>query len=193
MSHLPRVHIEEVIEPAVVVHQDAPVVKKDIVVQHPEVVRREHHVQPIIHETERVVEPVYRTVVTTEHPVTHREVVVAEPDRQNHQHQHYHPRTRTGSDLVPRVAPETVIVEDPPVVEKKVVREHPEIIHHEHHIQPIIRETERHIEPIHKTEITTEHPVTYQVGQPPPLICLKCAWRSPGMVGMVATLCRKWW
>jgi hypothetical protein len=165
MSHLPRVHIEELSEPTVVVHQDAPVVKKDIVVQHPEVVRREHHVQPIIHETERVVEPVYRTVVTTEHPVTHREVVVAEPDLLDHQHhQPYHPRTTTGSDLVPRVAPETVIVEDPPVVEKKVVREHPEIIHHEHHIQPIIRETERHIEPIHKTEITTEHPVTYQVG-----------------------------
>jgi hypothetical protein len=160
MSYLPRVHIEEVSEP-VVVHQDAPVVKKEIIVQHPEVVHREHHVQPIIHETERRVEPVYRTVVTTEHPVTHREVVVDEPGLDHHHHHHLE-RTTTGSDLVPRAAKETVIVEDPPVVERKVVHEHPEIIHHEHHIQPIIRETERHIEPIHKTEITTEHPVTYQ-------------------------------
>jgi hypothetical protein len=139
MSHLPRVHIEEQ-----VVHQDAPVVTKDLVVQHPEIIRHEHHVQPVIHETERHVRPVVKTRVTTEHPVSYREVVVEEP---------VEGAQREAS---------TVVVEDPPIVSKRVVHVHPEIIHHEHHIQPIIRETERHIEPIHKTEITTEHPITYQ-------------------------------
>ncbi len=59
------------------------------------------------------------------------------------------------------------IVEDRPIVKKHVVTEHPEIIHKEHHIQPIIHETERHIEPIHKTEVTTEHPVLHKVPHTP--------------------------
>jgi hypothetical protein len=142
MSLLPRVHMEE----AEVVHHDMPVVTKDIVVQHPEIIRHEHHVQPVIHETERHIQPIVKTRITTEHPVTYREVVIEEPLEGG--------VTRDASP---------VIIEDPPILKKRVVHDHPQIIHHEHHVQPIIHETERHIEPIHKTEITTEHPVAYKV------------------------------
>merc|ERR1711879_189645 len=39
-----------------IVH-DAPVVKKDIVHEHPEIVHKEHHVQPVIHKETVVAEP----------------------------------------------------------------------------------------------------------------------------------------
>jgi hypothetical protein len=164
---LPRCHIEEVPSPTVV-HYEPPVVERDVVVQHPEVVHHEHHVQPVIHETERHVQPVVRTRITTEHPVSYREVVIKDPPEMATSGVI---STTTSSRAVAatapaggmvREAPATLIVEDPPIVEKRVVHEHPQVIHHEHHIQPIIRETERHVQPIHKTEITTEHPVTYK-------------------------------
>ena len=63
-----------------VVH-DAPIVKKDIVHEHPEIVHHEHHVQPVIHEKERHIQPVHKTEITTEHPVLHKETIVAEPSR----------------------------------------------------------------------------------------------------------------
>lgn len=52
--------------------QDKPILKKDVVREHPEVVHKEHHVQPIIHEKERHVEPVHKTEVTKEHPHLHK-------------------------------------------------------------------------------------------------------------------------
>jgi hypothetical protein len=63
-----------------VVH-DAPIVKKDIVREHPEIVHHEHHVQPVIHEKERHIQPVHKTEITTEHPVLHKETIVQEPAR----------------------------------------------------------------------------------------------------------------
>jgi hypothetical protein len=58
---------------------DAPVVKKDIVHEHPEIVHKEHHIQPVIHEKERHIQPVHKTEITTEHPIIHKETIVAEP------------------------------------------------------------------------------------------------------------------
>merc|ERR1712000_305745 len=53
------------------------------------------------------------------------------------------------------------IVQDAPLVKKDIVREHPEIVHKEHHVQLVIHEKERHIQPVHKTEVTAEHPVIH--------------------------------
>jgi len=54
------------------VAHEKPIVKKEVVKEHPEVVHKEHHVQPIIHEKERHVQPIHKTEVTKEHPVEHR-------------------------------------------------------------------------------------------------------------------------
>src|SRR4051812_3778749 len=119
---LPRCHIEEVPSPTVV-HYEPPVVEKDVVVQHPEVVHHEHYVQPVIHETERHVQPVVRTHITTEHPVTYREVVIEDPPDAG-----LALATTSGHRAVAAPAPAplvggvvreakaSVVVEDPPIV-----------------------------------------------------------------------------
>lgn len=47
----------------------APLVEKEILNEATLEVRREHHIQPIIHETERQVQPIIMTEVSTERPV----------------------------------------------------------------------------------------------------------------------------
>ena len=54
-----------------VVHE-APIVKKDVVTEHPEIIHKEHHVQHIIHEKEVHVKPIHRVEDSTERPVIHR-------------------------------------------------------------------------------------------------------------------------
>jgi hypothetical protein len=48
----------------VVEHQ--PIVEREVIVERPVEVRREHHIQPVIHEREHHIQPVVRTEVTTE-------------------------------------------------------------------------------------------------------------------------------
>jgi hypothetical protein len=48
----------------VVEHQ--PIIERSVVVERPVEVRREHHIQPVIHEREHQIQPVIRTEVTTE-------------------------------------------------------------------------------------------------------------------------------
>jgi len=136
--------------------REAPIVKKDIVTEHPEIIHKEHHIQPIIHEKEVHVKPIHRVEVTTERPVVHQEKIVEGPIKAEKVVKSHKKVTAA------TVGAGATIIEDRPIVKTHVVTEHPEIIHKEHHIQPIIHEKERHIEPIHKTEVTTEHPVLYR-------------------------------
>jgi hypothetical protein len=59
------------------------------------------------------------------------------------------------------------VVHEAPIVKKDVVTEHPEIIHKEHHVQPIIHEKEVHVKPIHRVEVSTERPVIHRVRHSP--------------------------
>ena len=63
------------------------------------------------------------------------------------------------------------IVEDRPIVKKHVVTEHPEIIHKEHHIQPIIHEGRASGRASHRVEVATERPVIHRVPHTHSLIC----------------------
>ncbi|ELR25315.1 uncharacterized protein ACA1_290930 [Acanthamoeba castellanii str. Neff] len=60
----------------VVEHQ--PIVEREVIVERPVEVRREHHIQPVIHEREHQIQPVVRTEVTTERKdlVTDRNVMM---------------------------------------------------------------------------------------------------------------------
>jgi hypothetical protein len=55
--------------------QHQPIVEREVVVERPVEVRREHHIQPVIHEREHQIQPVIRTEVTTE-----RRDIIAERD-----------------------------------------------------------------------------------------------------------------
>ena len=48
----------------VVEHQ--PIVEREVIVERPVEVRREHHIQPVIHERQHQIQPIVRTEVTTE-------------------------------------------------------------------------------------------------------------------------------
>jgi hypothetical protein len=48
----------------VVEHQ--PIVEREVIVERPVEVRREHHIQPVIHERQHQIQPIIRTEVTTE-------------------------------------------------------------------------------------------------------------------------------
>jgi hypothetical protein len=50
----------------------------------------------------------------------------------------------------------TNVIEHQPIIERQVIREHPVEVRHEHHVQPVIHETERQIQPIIQTQVTTE-------------------------------------
>src|SRR3712207_4480579 len=51
----------------IIEHQ--PLVEKEVLVEHPVEVRREHHIQPVIHEREHQIQPIIKTQVTTEQRV----------------------------------------------------------------------------------------------------------------------------
>jgi hypothetical protein len=51
----------------VIEHQ--PIIEREVIVEHPVEVRREHHIQPIIHERERQIQPIIQTEVTAERKV----------------------------------------------------------------------------------------------------------------------------
>jgi hypothetical protein len=48
----------------VVQHQ--PIVEREVIIERPVEVRREHHIQPVIHERQHQIQPIVRTEVTTE-------------------------------------------------------------------------------------------------------------------------------
>ncbi len=136
----------ERVAPEGIIH--APKVETVVVDERPVEVRREHHVQPIIHEREHRIQPIIRTEATTERPII-------EQDR-NVMHAPIVERAAmpAGLEAVERVAPEGVI--HAPRVARDVVVEHPVEVRHERHIQPIIHEREHHIQPIVKTEVTAQ-------------------------------------
>lgn len=47
----------------------APLLEKEILTEHPVEVKREHHIQPVIHETVHQIQPIIKTQATTETPV----------------------------------------------------------------------------------------------------------------------------
>jgi hypothetical protein len=59
-AHTPLVH------GATNVIQHQAIVEREVVVERPVEVRREHHIQPVIHEREHRIQPVVKTEVTTE-------------------------------------------------------------------------------------------------------------------------------
>ncbi|ELR12123.1 uncharacterized protein ACA1_139850 [Acanthamoeba castellanii str. Neff] len=132
----------------------APLIEKEIVNERTLEVKREHHIQPIVHETEHRIQPIIKTEATTEQPVIvqDRNVMLAPVVERA--------ALPAGLEAVERVAPEGII--HAPKVETLVVNERPVEINHEHHIQPVIHERVHHIQPVIKTEVTTEQRVINQ-------------------------------
>jgi hypothetical protein len=122
--------------------------EKQVLVEHPVEVRREHHVQPIIHEREHRIQPIIKTEATAERPVI-------EQDR-NVIHAPIVERAAlpAGLEAVERAGPEGIVHRAK--LEKDVVVEHPVQVKHERHIQPIVHEREHHIQPVVKTEVTAQ-------------------------------------
>lgn len=71
------------------------------------------------------------------------------------------------------------VIKHAPIVEKEILNESTLEVKREHHIQPIIHETERRIQPIIKTEATTERPVIMQV-------CLQLACCPMGTLHLIS-------
>jgi hypothetical protein len=132
----------------------APLIEKEIVNERTLEVKREHHIQPIVHETEHRIQPIIKTEATTEQPVIvqDRNVMLAPMVERA--------ALPAGLEAVERVAPEGII--HAPRVETLVVNERPVEVRREHHVQPIIHEREHRIQPIIKTQATTERPIIEQ-------------------------------
>jgi hypothetical protein len=106
--------------------EDRPIVKTHVVTEHPEIIHKEHHIQPIIHEKERHIEPIHKTEVTTEHPVLYRVPPTPRLTRQPSVDASAH-------HLVDDDVVQEKIVEEPAVLERAHVhhdkREH--VVHHD--------------------------------------------------------------
>jgi hypothetical protein len=63
---LPIVGAAHVVHGATNVVEHQPIVEREVIVERPVEVRREHHIQPVIHEREHHIQPIIRTEVTTE-------------------------------------------------------------------------------------------------------------------------------
>jgi hypothetical protein len=138
--------------------------EREVVLEHPVEVRREHHVQPIIHEREHRIQPIIKTQATTERPVIEQDKnVMLAPIVER-------AALPVGLEAVERAGPEGILHKAK--LEKDVVIEHPVQIKHEHHVQPIIHEREHHIQPIVKTEVTAQqkHINTEKNVMLPPLV-----------------------
>jgi len=139
-------------QPQVIKHE--PIIEKEVIEEKKYQVQKEHHIQPVIRETERHIQPVIKTQVTAEKAFIERDTNVMMPPIIEK------PKETGGLEPVERVAPEGVIHK--PRLEKEVVIEHPVGVQREHHIQPIIHEREHHIQPIIKQESSVEQRVSEQ-------------------------------
>jgi hypothetical protein len=134
-------------EPEQIIRHE-PILEKEILQEPALEVKREHHIQPIIHEREHRIQPIVKTEATTEQPIIVQDKsVMHEPIVEP-------AALPAGLEPVERAVPEGVLHR--PIMEKEVILEHPVQVKHERHIQPIIHEKEHHIQPIVKTEVTAE-------------------------------------
>jgi len=139
-------------QPQVIKHE--PIIEKEVIEETKHQVQKVHHIQPVIHETERHIQPVIKTQVSAEKVFIERDTNVMMPPIIEK------PKEMGGLEPVEKVAPEGVIHK--PRLEKEVVIEHPVRVKREHHIQPIIHEREHHIQPIIKQEGSAEQRVVEQ-------------------------------
>lgn len=137
---------------------------KDVVVEHPVIVKHEHHVQPIIHEREHQIQPIIKTEVTSQqtHLRTDRNVVL-EPIVER-------AALPVGLEAVERATNDGILHRAK--FEREVIVEHPVQVNHERHIQPVIHEHIHEIQPIIQTQVTAEQRVINQehTVQLPPII-----------------------
>lgn len=73
-------HKDKIVAKDETVVRDKPVLKKEVVHEHPKVVHHEHHVQPVVEVTERHIQPIHKVEVSTERPVIHK-VLLPPPPR----------------------------------------------------------------------------------------------------------------
>jgi hypothetical protein len=78
--------VAPIVHGATNVIQHQPIIERSVVVERPVEVRREHHIQPVIHEREHQIQPVIRTEITTERRdmVTERDVMLPAVVEQPH-------------------------------------------------------------------------------------------------------------